>query len=430
MNQPSLPGLATTTAPTRLDREPPSSNAPSAESSRQAPYKTMTSLAGGVGIHPPPARDKILHTPGPLTTSATVKQAMLHDMGSRDEEFLKIVAEVRDGLLEVAGVGRDTHTVVLMQGAGTFALESVITSTTALGDKVVIAVNGAYGRRLVDIARTQGLRVVALEFEETEAVDPNQVMLELNHHPDAVLFGIVHCETSTGLLNPFEPIAQALKNRPTRFLLDSMSGFGALAVDLNATGIDFLVTSPNKCLEGVPGFGVVVARREAIESCKAHARSLSLDLHAQWRGLETDGQFRFTPPTHAILALRQALVELQLEGGVAGRLRRYLLNHRVLVEGMAALGFHPILNPSIQAPIITAFPEPAHPAFDFAQFAAMLSRRGHVIYPGKLTQRACFRIGNIGRLFPADLRALVYAIEEVLTTLGVPVPIPAAVDPS
>ena len=391
--------------------------APGRRESNTTPFPVV------LGVELPPARDKALHTPGPLTTSATVKQAMLRDLGSRDEEFLRIVAEVRQGLLDVAGVHQDTHAAVLVQGAGTFALESVVTSSTSPGNKIVIAVNGAYGRRLVDIARTQGLRVVALEFDETEAVDPDQVILELNHHPDAVLFSMVHCETSTGLLNPFEPIAQAIKDRSTRFLLDSMSGFGALPIDLNATGIDFLVTSANKCVEGVPGFGVVLARREAIESCKGHARSLSLDLHAQWRGLETDGQFRFTPPTHAILAFRQALAELHLEGGVAGRFRRYLLNHRVLVEGMAALGFHPVLNPSIQAPIITAFPDPAHPAFDFTKFAAMLGRRGHVIYPGKLSQRACFRIGNIGRLFPADLRALVYAVEEVLTTMGVPVPI-------
>ena len=199
-----------------------------------------------------------------------------------------------------------------------------------------------------------------------------------------------------------------------------MSSFGAVPIEVAATGSDFLISSANKCIEGVPGFSFVIAKRETLLACEGNARTVSLDLHAQWRGLENDGQFRFTPPTHAILAFEQALQELDDEGGVAGRASRYAANHRALLDGMQAMGFRPYLDPERQNVIITSFHYPTHPNFKFGDFYDRLAKRGFVIYPGKVSQAECFRIGTIGHIFERDVRRLLAAIRTVLDEMGIP----------
>ena len=363
--------------------------------------------------------DKRLFTPGPLTTSATVKQAMQRDLGSRDREFLDIVAEIRSELLRLGGVRPEEYTVVLVQGSGTFGLESVITSAVPYDGKLLVAINGAYGRRLADIAQAARIETITVSFPEDEPIDPQAVASALANDPHIAMTAIVHCETTTGLLNPISAIASVASRAGSRVLVDAMSSFGALPIDIAGLGIDYLVSSANKCIEGVPGFSFAVARLSALQECRGRARSLCLDLFAQWRGLESDGQFRFTPPTHAILAFRQALRELEEEGGVEARGRRYRANHDVIVEEMRSMGFEPYLRPEIQAPIITAFRYPDHPGFDFKTFYQRLSDRGHLIYPGKLSQVPCFRIGNIGRLYPDDMRSLADAIREALREMQV-----------
>jgi 2-aminoethylphosphonate-pyruvate transaminase len=366
-----------------------------------------------------PAAEKLLFTPGPLTTSESVKRAMLRDAGSRDSDFIATVGSIRGRLLGLAGASDVAYTTVLLPGSGTYAVESVITSAVPRDGRLLVAVNGSYGERMVRIAEVAGIRASALRFEEGSPVEPAAVANALDADPSVTHVAVVHCETTTGLLNPVEELGRLVKERGRRFIVDAMSSFGAVSLDVEGVGVDFLVSSANKCIEGVPGFSFAIASREALEEA-THARSLSLDLLAQWKGLEKDGQFRFTPPTHALLAFDQALRELEDEGGVEGRGRRYDANHRVLVEGMRRLKFREYLSPERQSYIITSFRYPTHASFGFEEFYRRLSEKGFVIYPGKLSKIDCFRIGTIGRIFEEDIRRLVEAIGSTLADMGCP----------
>lgn len=366
----------------------------------------------------PAAADKLLFTPGPLTTSRTVKQAMLRDVGSRDGEFLRVVADVRKRLLAIGGV-KSGYEAVLMQGSGTFGVESVVSSAIPKDGKLLVVVNGAYGKRIVRMAEVLRIDHVVQTYAEDSLPDLRALEAELAKDRAITHVAMVHSETTTGIVNPIEEAGRVVREAKRLFVVDAMSSFGAIPIDLEAAGVDYLVSSANKCIEGVPGFAFVLARREPLLASEGNARSLSLDLHAQWKGLEADGQFRFTPPTHAILAFHEALRELEAEGGVEARGARYRDNQRTLVEGMARLGIHPYLRPEVQGPIITSFRYPAHPRFDFETFYAKLGDRGFTIYPGKLTTADCFRIGSIGRIFRKDVVNLLGAIREVLAEMGV-----------
>jgi 2-aminoethylphosphonate-pyruvate transaminase len=368
---------------------------------------------------PRTAGDKLLFTPGPLTTSATVKQAMLHDLGSRDDAFIEIVRGVRRRLLALGGVAAPEYTAVLMQGSGTFSLEAVLASTVPPDGKVLVAVNGAYGRRLVQIGNTLRIAMPSLDFGEHEPVDPARVAAALAADSAITHVSVCHCETTSGVLNPIEAIGNVVHAAGKRYFVDAMSSFGAIPIDLARAHVDYLVSSSNKCIEGVPGFAFVIARLAALEATEGWARSVALDLLAQHRGLEGNGQFRFTPPTHTILAFHQALNELDTEGGVAGRAKRYAANHAALVDGMTALGFRLYLTPAHQSYIITSFFYPDHQNFHFETFYRRLSDRGFVIYPGKVGNADCFRMGSIGRLYPEDIRNLIEAVRAVLESMNI-----------
>jgi 2-aminoethylphosphonate-pyruvate transaminase len=366
---------------------------------------------------------KLLFTPGPLTTSATVKTAMLRDAGSRDDDFIQIVREIRARLLALGGAasansGGD-YECVLMQGSGTFAIESVISSAVPRDGKLLVLVNGAYGRRIAHMARIHGIETETLDLAENRIVSAEAVAERLAAANDATHVAVVHCETTTGIVNPIVEIGEAVARAGAAYIVDAMSSFGAIALDLAAARIDFLISSANKCIEGVPGFGFILARHSRLIEANGGSRTLSLDLHAQWAGLESNGQFRFTPPTHALLAFHQALLELEMEGGVAGRYARYLANHEALMRGMAEIGFEPYLAPEHLSCIITTFRYPQDPRFSFEEFYQRLSDLGFVIYPGKLTAEPCFRIGTIGRLSPHDIEGLIDAMRQALREMGV-----------
>ena len=367
-----------------------------------------------------PARDKRLFTPGPLTTSDGVKQAMLRDLGSRDATFIELVRDVRRRLLALAGVSQDDGwEAVIVQGSGTFGLEAVVTSLLPAGSGLLVLQNGAYGKRMADLGRLHGLRTQVLALPEDAPFTGDEVAAALDADPGLAHVALVHCETTTGLMNDVEAVGRVVQERGRRLVLDSMSAFGAVPLDLRGAGVDVLVSSSNKCIEGVPGFSFVLARRALLEEAEGKARTLTLDLTAQWRGLEANGQFRFTPPTHVLLAFARALDELEAEGGQPARGDRYAENQRLLVEGMTGLGFRTYLDPAVQGPIITTFHEPDDPAFDFRRFYELLAERDCVIYPGKLSEAACFRIGSVGRLDADDVRALLAAVAEALDVLGV-----------
>lgn len=370
----------------------------------------------------PAAQDKLLFTPGPLTTSRPVKQAMLRDLGSRDTAFIEIVAQIRSRLLGLADLSQQKgYEAVLMQGSGTFSIESVLSSAIPPQGALLVVVNGAYGKRIVSIAERYGIETVVVESSENEAPDVEAVRRALAERPEVAMVAAVHCETTSGIMNPIDEIGQAVKEADKIYFVDSMSAFGAIPVDFDACQIDYLVSSANKCIEGVPGFGFVLCRRDALTATEGWARTVSLDLLAQWQGLERNGQFRFTPPTHTLLAFHKALSELEDEGGVAAREQRYRKNYERLLRGTRQLGLQEYVPASLQGPIITSFRYPEDKNFDFERFYEALSQRGYVIYPGKVTNADCFRIGNIGRLFPSDVDGLLRAMREVFDEMGVAV---------
>ena len=367
----------------------------------------------------PTWKDKILFTPGPLTTSRTVKQAMLRDLGSRDFEFITLVAEIRRRLLALGQVADKDYEAIIMQGSGTFGMEAVVSSVTLPDGKWLMIINGAYGKRLNLIATTLGIPTALLTYPENSAPDPVAVDAALAADAAITNVAVVHCETTTGIINPVEEIGAVVRKHGKRYFVDAMSSFGAVPLDLAAAGIDYLVSSANKCIEGVPGFSFVLARRAALLETEGWARSLVLDLLAQWRGLEANGQFRFTPPTHTLIAFAQALRELEMEGGVDGRAQRYRANYATLLAGMTDMGFETYIQPEDQGYIITSFRYPTHPNFSFETFYERLNDKNYVIYPGKVSDADCFRIGSIGRIFPSDVRDLLAAIRETLVEMGV-----------
>ncbi len=359
-----------------------------------------------------PPNPYLLLTPGPLTTTATVKAAMLRDWCTWDEDYNRLVEEIRREVTALA-TSDPGYTSVLLQGSGTFGVEAAITTAVPEEGELLVVANGAYGRRIHEIARRGRIPASLLDFGELAAPEPERIASEIKRHPRISHVALVHCETTTGMLNPAGAVGRVVKDAGRVFILDAMSSLGGIPFDAAAIGADFLVSSANKCIQGVPGFSFVVARRSELEKTRGRARSLSLDLYDQWETMEKQGgKWRFTSPTHVVRAFRQALVELEAEGGVTARHARYRENGRILVEGMEALGFRPLLPAFLRSPIITAFHRPEHEGYEFGRFYRLLKEKGFVIYPGKVTETETFRIGHIGDVHPQDMRRLLQAVEK------------------
>ncbi len=366
------------------------------------------------------AKDKLLFTPGPFTTSRTVKQAMLRDLGSRDYEFIGTIKDIRDRLLALAGVSGGEYACIPMQGSGTYSVESVVSSTVPAGGKMLVIINGAYGRRIAQIASVLKIPTETLVYPDNFKPHPEkEVAAKLKQDPSISHVAIIHCETTTGILNPVKEVGKVVQDFGRSYFVDAMSSFGAIPLNVKEAGIDYMVSSANKCIEGVPGFGFVIARRKALEASAGSARSVSLDILSQLKGLEKDGQFRFTPPTHVLRAFQQALLELEAEGGVEARGARYQKNYETLMRAMRSMGFVEYLKPEDQSCIITSFRYPEHPNFNFEDFYRRLNEKGYVIYPGKVGDADCFRIGTIGRIYPNDIEDLTAAIGRVMKEMGI-----------
>ncbi len=364
----------------------------------------------------------LLLTPGPLTTSRPVKQAMLRDVSTWDRDYNDIVQDVRRRLVSLATASpaaSDAYTAVLMQGSGTFAVEATLGSVVPRDGKLLILDNGAYGRRMVEIATRLGIAHVTIAQAEIAQANPADFERRLAADPGITHVAMVHCETTTGMMNPAAEIGRIVQRHGRIFILDAMSSFAGIPIDAEQWGADYLISSANKCVQGVPGFGFVIARRADLERTAGWARSLSLDLFDQWREMEfKGGKWRYTSPTHVLLALHQALEELANEGGIAARHARYQENHRVLVAGLERLGFRPLLPDAERSPIITAFHYPRDPSFSFDKMYEALKRRGFVIYPGKVSHADTFRVGTIGHVFPHDFQRLVGCFAEVVQEFG------------
>ncbi|MFZ1325870.1 MAG: 2-aminoethylphosphonate--pyruvate transaminase [Candidatus Contendobacter sp.] len=373
------------------------------------------------------SREPHLLTPGPLTTSLATKTAMLRDWGSWDSDFNALTAEVCRRLLAVAHA-EQTHVCVPLQGSGTYAVEAALATLLPWDSKTLVLMNGAYGQRMARILEYLGREFSTLDMGDYLPPPPERVDALLAADPAITHVAVVHCETSSGILNPLEAIAEVVRWREKRLFVDAMSSFGALPVDARKLPFDGLASSANKCFEGVPGFGFALLRRDALALCADNAHSLSLDLYDQWDYLQRTGQWRFTPPTHVVAAFASALDQHEAEGGAPGRLARYARNKTVLVEGMRAMGFHTLLDDRWLSPIIVTFHAPGHPNFDFKTFYQAIKRRGFIIYPGKLTQVESFRIGCIGQLFEEQMRGVLTAVRAALDDLDIPDGAPRPVD--
>ena len=366
----------------------------------------------------PSDQDPWLLTPGPLTTSVQTKEAMLHDWGSRDVVFIETNKRVRERLLKIAGA-EGTHVCVPLQGSGTFAVEATLGTMIPKDAKALILINGAYGHRMAKILDYAGRKYETLETPEDTPPDLDALDATLKADTAITHVLVVYCETTSGILNPVADIARITAEHGRSLLIDAMSAFGALPIDAGSIPFDALMASSNKCLEGVPGMGFALLRRSVLEACQGNAHALSLDLYDQSTAMERNGQWRFTPPTHVICAFDAALDQFEAEGGVSGRYQRYKANHKILVDGMRALGFETLLSDDLQTPIIVTFKMPADPKFDFQAFYDSLGRKGYVIYPGKLTVAPSFRIGCIGHLDETVLTGALNAIRETLDEMGV-----------
>lgn len=368
----------------------------------------------------------LLLTPGPLTTSRTVREAMLVDLSTWDVDYNSIVERVRAGIVALA-TPDDGYTCTLVQGSGTFGVEATFGSAIPTDGKVAIINNGAYGKRMVEIADRLGIARVELDHEETEPPDLDRLRAVCESDAAITHVAMAHCETTTGMLNPAEAVGRIARQFGKRYILDAMSSFGGVPMTMEGVGADFLISSANKCVQGVPGFAFVIARRDEMQAIKGRARSLSLDLYDQWQEMEAKGgKWRFTSPTHTVCAFAQALSELEQEGGVDARHRRYSENQRRLVEGMEQMGFQTLLPREWHSPIITSFVNPAHPRYTFAEFYDRLKAKRFVIYPGKVSKADCFRVGTIGHVFPDDIATLLACIRTTLGEMGIPLPLAGA----
>ena len=358
-----------------------------------------------------PDNPYLLLTPGLLNTTKSVKEVMLQDWCTWDDDYKRIIQQIRRELVSLATVDSG-YTAVLMQGGGTFSVESVITTAVPQDGKLLVLANGACGRRMTKIARLAGIPFSVYECGETKAPDVDHLMDLLKQDNRITHVAAVHCETTTGMLNPISDIGAMVKCFNKVYIVDAISSFGGIRMDMGEVRADFLISSANKCIQGVPGFSFVVARQTELEKTRGRARSLSLDLYDQWETMKNhQGKWRFTSPTHVVQAFAQALKELKAEGGIDARSRRYHRNNRLLVGGMRKLGFCPLLPDTHQSPIITAFHSPQDLGYEFKQFYDLLKEKGFVIYPGKVTDMNTFRIGNIGDIHPADVKRLLEAVK-------------------
>ena len=356
-----------------------------------------------------------LLTPGPLTTTETVKREMLTDHCTWDNEYKEITQKIRKTLLNLAHVTEEKYAVVLMQGSGTFGVESVLTSAVGKNGKLLIAANGAYGERMEDIAKHAGLSYKILNFHYNETPNAEVIAKEIEKDPAITHVSMVHCETTSGILNDIASVAEKVKELGRVMIVDAMSSFGGVDIEVEKLGIDYIISSANKCIQGVPGFSFIICRKEELAKCEGQAVSLSLDLYDQWKGMEKDGKWRFTSPTHVVLAFAKALEELKEEGGIAARNKRYSDNNELLIRKMNELGFRSYIDATHQSPVITTFFYPEKADFSFEEMYAYIKKRGYAIYPGKLTDANVFRIGNIGEIYKEDIDKLCDIFAEYLS---------------
>ncbi|NFM80313.1 2-aminoethylphosphonate--pyruvate transaminase [Clostridium botulinum] len=296
---------------------------------------------------------------------------------------------------------------------GRFGVESVITTAIGKEDKCMIITNGAYGERMITMAKYVGINYDTYSVEYNSLPEVKEIRNILERDKDITHIAMVHCETTTGILNPIEEVSKVDKEYGKTLIIDAMSSFGGIPINVEELGIDYLISSANKCIQGVPGFSFVIANIEKLSKCKGNSKSLCLDLYDQWKGMDKEGKWRYTSPTHVVAAFSKAIDELLEEGGVEARYIRYKENNSLLRKNLKEVGISSYIEERIQSPIITTFLFPNN-EFNFDNFYRYVKERGFVIYPGKLTDVDTFRIGNIGEIYKEDIKELYTIIKEYM----------------
>ncbi len=353
-----------------------------------------------------------LLTPGPLTTTDSVKREMMADHCTWDEDYKQVTQKIRRGLLKLAHVSEGNYTAVLMQGSGTFGVEAVLTSVIGENDKLLIIANGAYGKRMGDIAEHAKINYVMYNEAYHQIPSAEKTAEILKENPEITHVSMVHSETTSGILNDIAAVTKVVKSAGKTMIVDAMSSFGGVDIPVEALGIDFIISSANKCIQGVPGFSFIICNREKLMESRGKARSLSLDLYDQWETMEKDGKWRFTSPTHTVLVFAKAMEELEAEGGIPARSARYYGNNRLLIRKMKDMGIQTYIGEAHQGPIITTFLFPENHKFSFEEMYQYVKDRGYAIYPGKVTDADTFRIGNIGEIYEEDILKLCSIFKE------------------
>lgn len=356
-----------------------------------------------------------LLTPGPLTTSYGVKKEMLIDRCTWDDEYKNLTQKIRKNLLKIENIDEEKYTNVLMQGSGTFGVEAVLSTINNEKKKFLVLNNGEYGKRISEILGKMDAKFIEYKEEYDKVHDIQKISEILDNNKDITHLIVVHCETTTGILNPIEDIAKIVKEKNIKLVIDAMSSFGGIPINLKILDPDFLISSSNKCIQGVPGFSFIICKKDELENCKGNSKSLSLDLYEQWLTMNVDGKWRFTSPTHVVAAFDKALDELLKEGGISSRYIRYSKNNKRLIDGLREANIAPIIDKDCQSPIITTFGYPDN-EFDFNDFYNFMKNNGYIIYPGKLTNIDTFRIGNIGEIYIEDIEEIILLVKEYMNS--------------
>jgi len=345
----------------------------------------------------------ILLNPGPVTTTDTVKQALVvADICHREVEFTDLMQGVRMDLLKVVNADPEQYTSILFAASGTGAVEACLSSVLASEKKVLIINNGPYGQRMLDIARRYHIPSLEyqVDYDQPIAITEIELLLIQNNNIGAV--AMVHHETSSGILSSLRPIGELCHKYGCEFIVDAMSSFAGVDIDVEREHIDYIISSANKCLQGMPGLAFVIAKKSALMQSKGRARSFYFDLHQQFYALETQREMPFTPPVQIIYALRQALNEFLAET-LSGRIERYQRNYELLIKGFAKLGFTCLTPEDRASHLLAIIRFPGDQSYNFDEFHDYLFAAGFTIYPKKLSIPNTFRVACLGAIEPQDI---------------------------
>jgi 2-aminoethylphosphonate aminotransferase len=363
-----------------------------------------------------PVKRNILLNPGPATTTDSVKFAqVVPDICPREQEFGQVMEYVSEELTRLVA-DPEEYATVLFGGSGTAAVESMISSVVGT-DAVIIINNGAYGKRICEIAEAYGLYYLEFNSSPVEAVDLAALDLFIQASSPAIShLAVVHHETSTGLLNDIASIGSLCAKYRIQMIVDAMSSFAAVPISMHAMNISYLAASSNKNIQGMPGVAFCIANKNKLESIRHQKpRNYYLNLYAQYHYFSSTGQMRFTPPVQTLYALKLAIDELKREG-VEQRYRRYCKSWETLIKRISELGLkHQVEEPN-HSKIVTAIIEPDSISFDFNDMHDYFYNRGFTIYPGKLGEKT-FRVANMGDINYKDIEVFSELLKTYLVSI-------------